>query len=107
MKSIQNLSLWLNHDKPCEQALQSNLTIIPLQGYQRDGLRRQLEGLCAINGQFGQMSTSEILKRVDANSTERIREMLKTMEALKTEVEMVADLICQAAIQGKPNQLYG
>ena len=60
-----------------------------------------------MDGLFGRMSTSEILKRVDADSAERIREMLKTMEALKAEVEAVADLICQAAIQGQPNQLYG
>ena len=77
------------------------------QGFQRGGLRRLLEGLCAVDGQFGRLSTREILDKVDVNSTEMIRETLKTMEALKAEVEFVASLVCQAAIKGQPNELYG
>ena len=78
-----------------------------MQGFQRGGLRRQLEGLCVVDGQLGRFSTREILDQIDANSTEAIRETLKTMEALKAEVEFVASLICQAAIKGQPNELYG
>ena len=47
------------------------------------------------------------MDKVDVNSTEMIRETLKTMEALKAEVVFVASLVCQAAIKGQPNELYG